>query len=287
MLKFLRGIAIRILPWILGGCAIVWAVIFVASQQHAAAQKYEATREERCAVAFELDAKKQDTCKHERDSSADYMDWRYVLFAWPEGITAWAIITTGIAIFWQANETRAAARAAKDGAKSALDQIEMMKAKERARLVIRIIPNSLSITDINWDTTFRINNIGSSHAFEVWIWATFEFSQSFVPPEIPRLSFVKRSPRLRIDKRVFATCRPEIVEDREIVTWSEEKMRQVAIGETFLHLRGTVEYQDIFGDPHLIPFRFMWSPDIQPDGWGTSANPRWFEAVHFSDPNNS
>jgi hypothetical protein len=87
----------------------------VTGQQHAAAEKYEAAREKRCASSFPLDSEKQDTCKHERDSPGNYLPWGYILVAWPEGVAAWAIILTLVVIGWQSNETRNAAIAAAKG----------------------------------------------------------------------------------------------------------------------------------------------------------------------------
>jgi hypothetical protein len=86
----------------------------VARKEHRAAEEYEAAREKRCAVSFPFfgEAEQQNTCKHERDSSQDYLSWWYILVAWPEGVTTWAIIGTGFVIAWQSNETRKAAEAA-------------------------------------------------------------------------------------------------------------------------------------------------------------------------------
>lgn len=64
------------------------------------------------------------------------MPWWYVFVAWPEGITTWAIIGTGVAVFWQAYQTHKATTATQTVAESTRDQVRFMKAKERAQLRI-------------------------------------------------------------------------------------------------------------------------------------------------------
>jgi hypothetical protein len=91
---------------------IVGAIVFVASKQQHAAEEYERDREARCAKTFAF-PEQEDACKHERDSSNDYLAARYKLFTWPEGITVWAIIATGFVIAWQSNETRKTAEASR------------------------------------------------------------------------------------------------------------------------------------------------------------------------------
>jgi hypothetical protein len=77
-------------------------------------------------------------CIEERASARDYLPWRYELFSWPEGITTWAIIATGFAIFWQAMETRRAAVATKKAAEAALLNAQAVINAERGRLLFEI-----------------------------------------------------------------------------------------------------------------------------------------------------
>jgi hypothetical protein len=88
MLKILSGVAIGILPWIIGGAAIGGAIVLLAGKQYRATEEYEAAREKRCAASFPFpwETEKQDACKHERDSGQNYLHWWYVLLTWPEGI---------------------------------------------------------------------------------------------------------------------------------------------------------------------------------------------------------
>ena len=127
----------------------------MARQQHHAAEVYEAAREKRCASAFPLNSEQQDTCKHERDGPSNYLPWWYILVTWPEGITAWAIILTLVAISLQSNETRKAATAAARG-------IEIQERGQRAWLVIRSTMKSYepSVADRQFRFWWTIENRG-------------------------------------------------------------------------------------------------------------------------------
>lgn len=140
VMKRLRRIAIGILPWIIGCAAIGGAIVFVAYKQHRAAEEYEAAREKRCASTFPAlwEAKQQEACKYERDNPGNYLPWGYVLLAWPEGITAWAIILTFLVIGWQTAQTRRAAEATEDAAKAALLNAQAVINAERARLLFEV-----------------------------------------------------------------------------------------------------------------------------------------------------
>lgn len=127
---------------------IVGAIIFVARKQHTAAEEYEAAREKRCS-ASSLDPKQQDACKYKRDGPQNYLPWWYVLVAWPEGITVWAIIFTLIVIAKQTSETRKAAEAALLNAQTVINA-------ERAWIAIRVEspgPNSFQFKAVNVGNT--------------------------------------------------------------------------------------------------------------------------------------
>jgi hypothetical protein len=98
--------------WLIVVTLAASAIVVVTRRQRTAAQKYEAARESRCAVTFPLDSKQQDACEHERDSGFNYLPWWYILIAWPEGISVWAIVLTGFFVGWQAYETRKDAKIA-------------------------------------------------------------------------------------------------------------------------------------------------------------------------------
>src|ERR1700733_11915956 len=97
--------------WIIWAAIGVGIITFVAYEQHSAAEEYKHHRELYCAI-FPVSEIDKMSCAEEGKSAKDYLPWGYVLVAWPEGVTTWAIIATGLVIAWQSSETRRAANAA-------------------------------------------------------------------------------------------------------------------------------------------------------------------------------
>ena len=97
--------------WIVGITLAVGAIVFVARKQHTARDKAETARQKDCS-ALAITFEQKYYCAKDTQSRHDYLPWWYVLVAWPEGITAWAIIATGLVIAWQSTETRKSAQAA-------------------------------------------------------------------------------------------------------------------------------------------------------------------------------
>jgi hypothetical protein len=150
---------------------------------------------------------------------------------------------------------------AKKSADSAEESIALMKSKERARITVKIPSAGRWVTDMFWGIRFHVGNIGPSDAFNVSIMARLEFTQSSIPPKIPSPHGIRYFPRIRAGKRVSPITGPNDWEgsgEAEFDRWDEERMASVAGGKTFMHMRGTVDYEDIFGDPHVTPFRYMW-----------------------------
>lgn len=97
--------------WIIGIAIAVGTIIFVAGEQHAAREKSEAARQKDCA-ALAITFEQKYSCAKEAQSRHDYLPWWYVLVAWPDGVTPWIVIATGLFIALQTRETRRAAEGA-------------------------------------------------------------------------------------------------------------------------------------------------------------------------------
>lgn len=166
----------RILLWkypiavliVLGGC------VFVSRQDQSTRDKYE----EKCS---QLNARTisptrhQEDCEEGAEDAARHLPRWYRIFGWPEGITAWAILLTLIAIAEQTNQTRRAADAGADAANAAYGsvrfaeaQFELMKEERRARISIKAI--GIQVQDPGselWNlvTNIEIRNLGQTRAF--------------------------------------------------------------------------------------------------------------------------
>jgi hypothetical protein len=283
VMKILRGLAIEVLPWIIGVGAVGGAIVFVARQQHRASEEYEAVREKRCASNFPLDREKQDTCMHDRDSSGDYLPWGYALLTWPEGVTAWAIIATGFVIAWQSNETRKAAAATADSANAAYGSVRLAEAqweltrnKERARIQIKTV-NGLRVENVGGEIwhlrgTIQIRNLGPSRAY-IKRGATHLFvgeSSEETRPEVDRWNSMGLDEDF-VDPHSAATPPTTTsafffgLGDAPLSDYSTE----IYEGRFPVNLYGVVEYETL-GISYHRDFSYTWLGDKNPGNFGAA-----------------
>ncbi|MGB8481723.1 MAG: hypothetical protein WCE63_23210 [Acidobacteriaceae bacterium] len=163
--------------WVICGAIIIGAIVFVTYKEHGVAQKYQRECQANSAavtVSPEQKTGSADKCQ----DPANYLPWWYVLVAWPEGITTWAILATLIVIGWQSWETRRAANATADSANAANGsvvwakaQLELMIEKERARLEVgsgaQLKIDTFLIDLWSIDSTVTLRNIGANRAFDI------------------------------------------------------------------------------------------------------------------------
>jgi len=193
-------------------------------------------------------------------------------FTWPEGATAWALFLTLIVIAWQSTETR-------DAAKAANAQIKMMKQKERAQLMVEILPIETLEFDVNASRVkLKFSNIGTTHAMNVYAEGAAR-GIVFENTELMR-GFLKMVPRGFIDKPAFEPLAFEF-EDLEVPaviradtsygdTWvafifPDEWFDAILLRPTIaIEVRGEIRYEDVFGDPHFTRFSYK----IRIPKWG-------------------
>lgn len=107
----------------------VGAITLVTYEEHKASDKYQRDCQSHVASITSAgnnnNANRADQCQDPKQ----YMPWWYVLMAWPDGITAWALLATLCAIIWQSNETRRAAKATEDSVKASRDSLKVQEAE--------------------------------------------------------------------------------------------------------------------------------------------------------------
>lgn len=174
-------------------------------------------------------------------------------FTWPNGVTAWALLLTLLVVAWQSTETR-------DAAKSANAQIQMMKDKERARLDVDFPPGDLELDDgpewteamnaVYAGTKIVVANVGGTNAFNVTAWA-----QVIGTPNGGALG--DRHSLLNIPTVLKPNADPIAV---DVITLLKGVNHIAAVKNMseILHLVGTINYEDIFGEAHEIQFRYLW-----------------------------
>jgi hypothetical protein len=144
---------------LLGGGALVGAIVFMTYEEQRAAVEYERACQEGIALVGTSASKKQASGTEECQGPKKYMPWWYILVAWPEGITTWAIIGTGFVIAWQSYETRKSAQIAK----------RALILEFRPKIILRglkltpIDPEHNEVPD--WKIEMTVANTGGSTAY--------------------------------------------------------------------------------------------------------------------------
>jgi hypothetical protein len=148
--------------------------------------------------------------------------------------------------------TEKAANAALESANAANSQIQMMKDKERARLVLSPLPLVEIPIDFPWqDVQVAMMNLGATDAFNVRIMHRSEITFSEVEPE-----------RGELRTAVVEVVRPSGDASKvalEITIFPQQWENTIIAGakNLYVHLWGTVLYDDIFGDSHSLNFQYV------------------------------
>lgn len=175
-------------------------------------------------------------------------------FAWPEGVTGWALFLTLFVIAWQSVETR-------DAAKAANAQIKAMKDKERARIAVDFPPGSLELDDgpewteamnvVYAGTHLVITNLGGTNAFNL----TARVSIIGLPDG--SASGFHEDSLLNVPTVLKPNSEP-ITEDVITLLKGVDHISAVKNKSEVLYLVGTITYDDIFEDPHETQFKYLW-----------------------------
>lgn len=191
-----------------------------------------------------------------------------------------ALVTAGF-VGWQAFETRRAANAtagsvaaittqsrimerqakasedsvgaARDNAIVANQSIEILVAKERARLKIEPEKLSLEAGPLRVDgVSYTIFCYGTTPAFIESSWATVSVTESEQPSKVSFETPMSLKPVITpnydgIKKETLIFQKPE-----------GQLLGPINSGKLFVHFFGSITYKDVFGRPHGIRFRYLW-----------------------------
>ena len=231
--------------WIVGIALAIGAIIFVARKQHTAREKAEAARQKDCmALAITFDQKY--SCAKEAQSRHDYLPWWYVLAAWPDGITPWVVIVTGLFIALQTRETRRAAQGAFLNAQAVINA-------ERPWLVMLVDPHQGQIGGFS----VGARNKGRTPAMIVAAYMGFAAVDTIsdLPKEPPY------GPGKLIEGRIV------VAENAVWVSWFNRKTLKSVLGKDFdkaaahekqIYVFGTTLYRDLLGPADTPPHETRW-----------------------------
>jgi len=250
--------------WLLLGAALVGTIALVTYEEKNAAIEYGRKCQAKSAAVAATCPKQKISSGDECRDPKEYVPWGYILIAWPDGITAWAIIATGFVIAWQSNETRRAARAALRQASLMKQQIEIGINKEKARISVKMMPD---IPTFLWPDYIRetsqepldldriaisVTNDGQTSAYESEMFVTIGVSfgdDGSISREVHRIGTIRSG---EIPAKVELNFWP-------IVDLEPERNRAIKDGTAFISIFRVVLYKTAFKDERVpAPFCFKW-----------------------------
>lgn len=180
-----------------------------------------------------------------------------------------------------AEAARDSAIAAKEGAAATKRSIDIVMAKERAK--IRIEPNSLSIESgplALHGASYTLFCYGTTRADVKDAWATVEITDS----EGKSRSSGTQVP-MSLGPVVLPTP-PEGIKRNALILLKPEGQLLGPINERklFVHFFGSISYEDVFGESHETKFRYLWKvTDLRNWDKERSAFAFWLKSAHPED----
>ena len=171
--------------------------------------------------------------------------WIDRLLTWPEGVGAVAVILTLGAIIWQSDETRKSANAA-------ARNIELIKTKERAKLLIAVRHKDFGKNDIPF-VEFQVFNVGESKAFTGLAVGGIYFSAS---------EKLDGSGDGYYELKISDSAMNANEKSWEKVHWPGHPLdrytEEMANEGILTHLHGVITFRDVFEDQWSRRFHYIW-----------------------------
>lgn len=252
----------RLVSWKYGIAVvlILGCSIYVSRQDQKTRDEYETKCNQIKAVTVSQGTHQEDCDKGAEDAARHLPRW-YRVFGWPEGITTWAILLTLLVIADQTAQTKRAAIATEDAAKAAMDSVEVIKRKEKARVKVRIGKLEVVKVETTNDSYFAVVkvelfNFGETKAFIANSCGDFSITRSDKPHA------TKFPEPLTSEPVIHATENPLEKKFPFFCDTGHDIIRSLNTGELFAHLYGMVSYTDVFEAPRVIRFRYLWTPNM-------------------------
>lgn len=191
----------------------------------------------------------------------------------------------------------ATAQAAQESAGAASAQIRLMKDRERARLGIRTLdvpevsgPERILNGMCSLRVCATVENFGHSKAFSVRVFGILDIVLD--PESCPReKGFLQYFPQI-IDEGLsqhplklggLGRELEDVASSGDFIAVAKEKIREIRDGKVFIQVSGKLAYEDIFGDGHTTPFRFVWKSVGDDDGGKWRTRSFWLDCNPPSD----
>lgn len=233
--------------------ALLWAGIMSGQPNQSSSSERDTAGQRQAGVVSANSQDKQADCNTDQAGSERNSPSRNAAFqrpAWMGDSNWWlvgiAVITAGV-ICWQSWETRKAGGAA-------LDQIDLILRKERARLSVR----PMEVDKVRCYTTpfdifnVEIENYGPTHALEVTVVGGGIVTDSKNVPSLKDVTAQNAPDVIKSDA---------VIREVELTDWTEDKILWDAaerkIAKIFIHVRGRIDYRDVLGRKHWNTFCYI------------------------------
>lgn len=263
---------------------ILVAVIGMSQYAESSKQNCEHAAREAQAAAV---AKGEDQQPHKDAENACRTHILARYFAWPEGVGAWAVILTLLAIAWQSVETLAAAKATEVSVSLIEKQTGILKQSadiSRGAIVptLRILDFDMGGSDplINHEMEFTVRNYGATPAILEALHIYFDQGERWPTAEGESVSFIGAEGRAVIaNSQVVLRSSPYIcLVSPDLIDRFRREHRSI-----YAHVR--LKYLDVFDSPLRI---LIFSVHLNESQNGTircEVTSQWNEYENPQNPN--
>lgn len=168
---------------------IMGLAFFIARQDERASQQSAEESTQLDKHAFPAIPNEKHPDKDIPNSERHAPSWLLAFFRWPNGTATWVVILTLMAIAEQTQETAKAAKATEASVGAVNRQASLMErqidlaiAKDRARLIVELVPAEQSISDDVWEIEFKAINLSTTLAFDVMLSMDYRITESHTIP---------------------------------------------------------------------------------------------------------
>jgi len=185
----------------------------------------------------------------------DWFDWGVWVFS---GLLVVVGILQGIVLWRQAKLMKAHATHLENVANAANENIEVVKSKERARLVIESKPLNLNLgaDSLGPVIEFRVKIFGETIAEIKNSGCVGYWSNLGSVLNDPDLMDMIISPIISLPTTIAPHTPP--IETFTILTADSQEIIEIKNDRLFVGIRGWIDYQDVFGRNQTTRFRYIW-----------------------------
>jgi hypothetical protein len=167
---------------------------------------------------------------------------------------------------------------AEKSAETARQNIEMVVSRERGHLRVQVVPLEWPLQPGPAKLKYKVTHYGASEAYITSSCARAELMDSLEPPR----DDAQWWPAMNIPQIISPSDRVLEAQVEGIfprMTLEQADIEAIEAGKKFIHFRGFIRYDDVFGTERMTRFRRVWEVSRNPDGtrsahWSKRGSPK-------------